>query len=67
MTDADEIERLRGGLGAAVRAANLALFVIRKQGVMPNSSWQSGFERDIAIATAALGCEPKTDTETENV
>lgn len=52
-----EIKRLRGGLDAAIRAANLALFVIRKQGIMPNSSWQAGFEKDLATATAARGCE----------
>jgi hypothetical protein len=50
---AQHIERLRGGLSAAIRAAKLALFVIRKQGVMPNSSWESGFEKDLAIAEAA--------------
>lgn len=47
----------REGLEAAVRAANLALFVIRKQGVMPNSSWQRGFKNDMAIARAALSQE----------
>lgn len=53
----DEIARLRKGLDAAIRAAKLALFVIRKQNVMPNSSWESGFEKDLAIATAALANE----------
>lgn len=48
-----EIDRLRGGLDAAIRAAELALFVIRKQGVMPNSSWQRGFDVDMATAKAA--------------
>jgi hypothetical protein len=48
-----EIDRLRGGLAAAIRAANLAVFVIRKQGVMPNDSWGSGFEKDLATAVAA--------------
>lgn len=47
------IGRLRGGLDAAIRAANLALFVINKAGVMPNSSWESGFKSDMAKATAA--------------
>lgn len=47
--------RLRTGLDAAIRAANLALFVIRKQGVMPNSSWEAGFNKDLATATAARG------------
>lgn len=51
---ADEIERLRTGLEAAIRAAKLALFVIRKQGVMPNSSWESGFDGDLKTAEAAL-------------
>lgn len=41
-------------LEAAVRAAKLALFVIRKQGVMPNSSWESGFNADLDKAEAAL-------------
>ncbi len=54
---ATEIRQMRAGLDAAVRAANLALFVIRKQGVMPNSSWESGFEKDMAIAKAARGDE----------
>lgn len=49
-----ENERLRDGLRAAIRAANLALFVINKQGVMPNSSWESGFKSDLAKAEAAL-------------
>jgi FAD/FMN-containing dehydrogenase len=45
---------LRTGLEAAIRAAKLALFVIRKQGVMPNSSWESGFNSDVKIAETAL-------------
>jgi hypothetical protein len=60
---ADEIERLRDGLNAAIRAANLALFVIRKQGVMPNSSWESGFNSDLAKATAALTTEQKVSND----
>lgn len=52
-----ENERLREGLTAAIRAAKLAIFVIRKQNVMPNSSWESGFEKDLATATAARGVE----------
>lgn len=56
-----EIEKLRGGLDAAIRAANLALFVIRKQGVMPNSSWQSGFEKDLATAIAARGVQAEAE------
>jgi hypothetical protein len=51
------IEVLEEGLKAAVRAANLALFVIRKHGVMPNDSWKTGFESDMEIACLAL--EPK--------
>ena len=51
---ADEIERSRAGLKAAIRAAKLALFVIRKQGVMPNSSWESGFESDLKTAQEAI-------------
>ena len=48
-----EIKRLQAGLDAAIRAAELALFVIRKQGVMPNSSWEDGFKKDMATAKAA--------------
>lgn len=48
-----ENERLCDGLTAAIRAAKLALFVINKQGVMPNSSWESGFNSDVAKAVAA--------------
>lgn len=53
----NENERLREGLDAAIRAANLALFIIRKQGIMPNSSWQAGFERDMATAMVARDSE----------
>lgn len=56
-----KIERLRSGLDAAIRAANLALFVIRKQGVMPNSSWESGFKSDLAKATAARGPDVRVE------
>lgn len=69
---ADEVDRLRGenerlrvGLDAAIRAANLALFVIRKQNVMPNSSWQAGFEKDLATATAARGGDEQLATQKE--
>jgi hypothetical protein len=51
MSDADQ---MREGLEAAVRAAKLALFVIRKQGVMPNSSWESGLNGDLKTAEDAL-------------
>lgn len=51
---ADEIERLRAGLTAAIRAAKLALFVINKAGVMPNSSWEGGFKDDLAAAENAV-------------
>ena len=44
---------LLNGLVAAMRAAKLALFVIRKHGVMPNDSWRAGFDRDMATAEAA--------------
>jgi len=47
-------EDLRTGLEAAIRAAKLALFVIRKQNVMPNGSWEDGFNRDLETAEAAL-------------
>lgn len=42
------------GLRAAIRAAQLALFVIEKQGLMPNASWQAGFYSDVAKAEEAL-------------
>lgn len=41
------------GIAAAIRAALLALWVIRKHGIMPNDSWRAGFDRDIATAEAA--------------
>lgn len=44
----------RRGLEAAIRAAKLALFVIRKQDVMPNSSWESGFNADLKTAEDVL-------------
>lgn len=47
-------KEMRKGLEAAIRAAKLALFVIKKQGVMPNSSWETGFESDLKTAEAAL-------------
>lgn len=50
----DANKRLREGLKAAIRAAKLGLFVINKQGVMPNSSWEGGFKDDVATAEAAL-------------
>lgn len=58
----DEIERLREGLDAAIRCAKLALFVIRKQGIMPNSSWESGFNSDLAVAERARSmATPESD------
>ena len=60
-----EIERLRAGLDAAIRAAELALFVIRKQGVMPNSSWHAGFEKDLATAKAARAIEQLVQSDKE--
>lgn len=58
----DEIERLKTALDAGIRAAELALFVIRKQGVMPNSSWQGGFEKDLAAARAGRANEQTAPT-----
>ena len=52
-------DALRKGLEAAIRAADLALFVIEKQGVMPNSSWQGGFERDLKLARECLAAQVK--------
>lgn len=56
----EENKRLREGLTAAIRAAKLALFVINKQGVMPNSSWESGFKSDLDKATAAISSGNQT-------
>jgi hypothetical protein len=52
------VEQTRNGLEAAIRAAKLALFVINKQGVMPNDSWKSGFDADIKTAEEALAALP---------
>lgn len=49
-----ENARLREGISAAIRAAELALFVVRKQGVMPNASWERGFAAELDQARAAL-------------
>ena len=51
---AERNAKLVVALIAAVRAAKLALFVIRKEDVMPNSSWQAGFDRDLKVAEDAL-------------
>ena len=51
---AKRMKELEEALNAGIHAADLALFVIRKQNVMPNSSWESGFNKDLAIARAAL-------------
>lgn len=56
-----DLEQTRKGLEAAIRAAKLALFVIRKQGVMPNSSWESGFDADLKTAEAALAALSETN------
>ncbi|UGY15255.1 hypothetical protein HAP48_0043140 [Bradyrhizobium septentrionale] len=53
------ISELRAGLQAAIRAAKLALFVVRKQNVMPNGSWANGFDRDLEAADAALAGTPQ--------
>jgi hypothetical protein len=53
------------GFDAAIRCAELALFVIRKQGVMPNSSWEGGFNSDLAkakAARAAIAATPADET-----
>jgi hypothetical protein len=51
---AAEIERLRGALEGSVRAAELALFVVRKEGVMPRGNWEKGFTRDLGPALSIL-------------
>lgn len=54
---------VREALKAAIRAAKLALFVIHKQDVMPNSSWESGFNSDISKAEAALAAPPARSSD----
>lgn len=54
------IEELEAATKAAIRAAELALFVIRKQGVMPNASWERGFDVDLATARALLSGQQDT-------
>lgn len=53
------------GLKAAIRAAKLALFLMRKRGVIPNASWESGFNRDLEIAENALSASPATTTASD--
>jgi hypothetical protein len=55
-------DQTREGLEAAIRAAKLALFVIRKNGVMPNSSWEAGFDRDMKTAETAMAAIRLFDT-----
>jgi hypothetical protein len=59
------VERAKEGLQAAIRAAELALFVIRKQGVMPNSSWESGFNSDLNTARKSLAALPLDEVSDE--
>lgn len=61
----DHIEQTRKGLESAIRAAKLALFVINKQGVMPNDSWKSGFDADLKTAEAALAALPSSSYKPE--
>jgi hypothetical protein len=51
---AEREKEIMDALKAVSRAAELALFVIRKQGVMPNSSWEAGFNKDTAPARVIL-------------
>lgn len=48
------VKVLTEGLKAGIRAANLALFVIQKQRIMPNDSWRSGFDKDMDAMFAAI-------------
>ena len=50
-----EVERLRAGAEAAIRAANLALFLLQRHSVPISDSWRAGFERDVATAKEAMG------------
>jgi hypothetical protein len=47
-------EVLRDGLKRTLSALGLAIFVIKKQGVMPNSSWETGFMGDMEHGRTAL-------------
>ena len=49
-----ENDKLLEALKVAGRVLENALFVIRKQGVMPNSSWEGGFIGDQRRIKAAL-------------
>lgn len=49
-----QLATARRGGEVALRAARLGLFTIRKQNAMPNSSWEAGFEKDIAEAERSL-------------
>jgi hypothetical protein len=55
MDDRTETEKLRAGLAAAMRAANLALFLLERHGIQPNDSWRAGFDRDMKAAKEAAG------------
>lgn len=48
-----EIETLRTGLTAGIRAAKMAIFIANR-GETPNDSWQAGLTKDLAEAEAAL-------------
>ena len=49
-----ETAELQKAVGVADKALSNALFVIRKQGVMPNSSWENGFLSDQKVIKEAL-------------
>jgi hypothetical protein len=53
-TQSDALKMAREGLEAAIRAADLAIFVIRKQAIMPNGSWSRGFDDDLKKAEESL-------------
>jgi hypothetical protein len=54
----EENARLQHAVKVADSALSNALFVIRKQGVMPNGSWENGFISDQKVIRAALNEEP---------
>lgn len=52
--DGAGIERVQDALRAGIRAAQMALFVMKKRNVRLNSSWEAGVNGDIAFAEVVL-------------
>jgi hypothetical protein len=64
-TSPGDVHTMKEALKAAIRAAKLAIFTIRKQGVMPNSSWEAGFNCDLARAESGLAAIDHLDVKAE--